>query len=84
MNFVAALRLQSQRMIVSSYEQFLKMLRKMIAQRCMAGSIGKYATLQTLNHLLRCLERQPSNTILIRLAYAKVRLESLIYQWNTY
>ena len=42
-----------------------------------------YITLQTLIHLLRFLERWPSNTILIKLMYVKTQLVSQVYQWHT-
>ena len=83
-NFVVALKPQFQRMSASSYEQFLKMFRENDSTTWVVGWIGEYATLQMFSHLLRPLERDPTNTILIRLMYAKACLTFQIYQWNTY
>ena len=43
----------------------------------------EYIRLEMVCHLLRPLGRWPSNTILIKLSYAKTQLVSQVYQWHT-
>ena len=67
---------------IHTHEHFFKNVRKKDEQQWMIDC--SYTKLQRLCHLLRCLERQPYDTILIRLMYAKTQLVFQVYQWSTY